>query len=211
MVMADLYDRQKELELNIPEKVLIIGVGGIGSWVALNMALIGTKNLYLIDFDKIEQHNLNRTPFRTLDIDEDKTNAVMDLIMERRDETEIRLFNKRIEELTNVEMQELKDCLIIDCRDVLDELPEALMNNKRVKLGYDGLSTTIMINPDFSSIWELEPEQRGYEIVPSFLAPCQYLASAITTIVTSIDFNIESINNKIITIDIKDHFLNIIK
>lgn len=209
--MADLYDRQKELELNIPEKVLIIGVGGIGSWVALNMALIGTKNLYLIDFDKIEQHNLNRTPFRTLDIDEDKTNAVMDLIMERRDETEIRLFNKRIEELTNVEMQELKDCLIIDCRDVLDELPEALMNNKRVKLGYDGLSTTIMINPDFSSIWELEPEQRGYEIVPSFLAPCQYLASAITTIVTSIDFNIESINNKIITIDIKDHFLNIIK
>ena len=61
-----------------------------------------------------------------LDIGTTKTTALMDLILERRDEANIRLFEKRIEELTELELKEINDCLIIDCRDKLNPLPEQL-------------------------------------------------------------------------------------
>lgn len=199
-----LYNRQKDLDLNIPEKVFVIGTGGIGSWVALNMGLIGIKKLFMIDYDIIEEHNLNRTLFREMDIGMKKTTSLMDLIMERRTDIDIRIYDKKIEELTTMELEELKDCLIIDCRDIIDELPEMIRNNKRIKLGYDGLSITVILNPDYNKIWELD-ENRGYEITPSFLAPCQFLATIVTTLITDPTFNLEQMDNEIITFDIQAH------
>lgn len=208
--MADLYDRQKDLDLNIPEKVCILGAGGIGSWVAVNMGLIGVKELFIIDYDVIEEHNLNRTPFRDIDIHSPKTVALMDLILERRADTEVRTFDKRIEDLTDLEMKELDGCLILDCRDVIDELPEGLKENKHIKLGYDGLSVTMLFNPDFKSIWDLEPDTRGYQVTPSFLGPCQFLASAITTIITDPNFDIDKVKNETITFNLDEHLRGII-
>jgi hypothetical protein len=204
-VYMGLYDRQKKLNLNIPKEVCIIGAGGIGSWVAFNMGLIGVEKLYIIDYDGIEEHNLNRTPFRDIDIETRKTEALMDLILERRDDIKIRLFEKHVEDLSEMELAELSDSIIIDCRDVLEELPEQLNDNPKVKLGYDGLSVTIMLNPDYNSVWDLEPENRGYQVIPSFLAPCQFLATAITTLLTDPDFNLKDQGDKIITIDLQEH------
>jgi hypothetical protein len=203
--MVDLYDRQKALDLSIPNQVCIIGAGGIGSWVALNMGLIGVKTIYLVDYDTIEEHNLNRTPFRDMDIGMKKIEALMDLIMERRTDTNIRLFDSHIEHLTPLELKELSNSLIIDCRDILEELPEELKETPRIKLGYDGLSVTVILNPDYNAVWDLEPENRGYEVIPSFLAPCQFLATAVTTLVTDPDFELEGKDNEIITFDLQEH------
>jgi molybdopterin/thiamine biosynthesis adenylyltransferase len=41
--------------------VLLIGCGAIGNEIAKNLVLLGVKNLTLVDFDKIEIHNLNRS------------------------------------------------------------------------------------------------------------------------------------------------------
>jgi hypothetical protein len=41
--------------------VLLIGCGAVGNEVAKNMVLLGTMNITIIDFDKIEEHNLSRT------------------------------------------------------------------------------------------------------------------------------------------------------
>lgn len=205
-MMAELYDRQQNLELNIPEKVCILGVGGVGSWVALNMALIGVEKLFLVDYDILEEHNLNRTPFRDIDIGEKKTTALMDIILERREQTNIRIFDKKIEELTELELNEIgTDCLILDCRDNLDMYPEHIKNNPRIKLGYDGLSITVILNPDYENLWDLEPDQ-GYTVVPSFLAPCQTLASIATTIVTNPNFSLEHADNEIVTFNIQKQF-----
>jgi len=132
-----LYNRQRSLNLSIPDKVCIIGTGGIGSWVSINMGLIGVKKLYIIDYDTIEEHNLNRTLFRDIDIDTKKNVAIMDLLLERRSDVEVRIFDKHLEDLSTNELNELSDCLIIDCRDILEELPPSLTDNQKIKLGYD--------------------------------------------------------------------------
>ncbi len=41
-------------------KVALIGMGGIGNWVALNLIGAGLKEIKLIDYDKIELSNLTR-------------------------------------------------------------------------------------------------------------------------------------------------------
>jgi len=177
-MVGDLYNRQAKLNLNIPQKVTVIGCGGIGSWVALNMALIGVRKIILIDPDTIEIHNLNRTPFTLAHIDLPKVEALAELIFERRDDCEVLPIQKRLEDLNELEIEEIKDSdFIIDCRDRLAEIPFE-HNAKVVKLGYDGFMATIHLNPSTDLV--LGEGNQGYEIIPSWLGTPQLLAALIT-------------------------------
>lgn len=64
---------------NIPvHKILLIGAGGVGSWLALFLSRIGYQ-IYLVDFDIIEIHNLSGQTFRIEDIGKPKIEAVRSL------------------------------------------------------------------------------------------------------------------------------------
>jgi tRNA A37 threonylcarbamoyladenosine dehydratase len=52
-----LGDKQKLLE---DKKVLIVGAGGLGNSLATFISCIGLKKITIIDFDKIEIHNIHR-------------------------------------------------------------------------------------------------------------------------------------------------------
>jgi len=86
--MADnsLYQRQQSIPLDIPKKVVVVGVGGVGSWVAYFLAMAGVPELWLFDHDTIEQHNLNRVPFLPEDVGKLKTQACAELIKRYRPE-----------------------------------------------------------------------------------------------------------------------------
>ncbi|UCE13110.1 MAG: ThiF family adenylyltransferase [Candidatus Heimdallarchaeota archaeon] len=83
------YDRQKRLSLwdqQIIEdsQILIAGVGGTGSEVAKNLALLGTGKLILVDADTIEFSNLNRQMlFREEDVGEKKSEIARMRIQEQ--------------------------------------------------------------------------------------------------------------------------------
>ena len=61
-----MYRRQievigKENQETLKEKsILIVGCGGLGNITATTLSCIGLKKIYLIDFDKIEKHNIHR-------------------------------------------------------------------------------------------------------------------------------------------------------
>ncbi len=57
------YERQRDLvnqERLLKAKVMIAGVGGLGGFTAVNLALAGVGTLILVDPDTVEESNLNR-------------------------------------------------------------------------------------------------------------------------------------------------------
>lgn len=59
-------------------RVAIVGLGGIGALLAQQLVATGTSQLWLIDHDRVEPHNLNRQNLYTLeDIGTAKTEAAI--------------------------------------------------------------------------------------------------------------------------------------
>ncbi len=79
----NLYSRNKGiLELNILEnkRVLIIGLGSFGSQIAIELAKAGVGHFALMDFDRVELHNLARHTSTTHDLGRLKTDVINDAI-----------------------------------------------------------------------------------------------------------------------------------
>tara|TARA_Y100000310_G_scaffold83971_3_gene80644 strand:+ start:1779 stop:2621 length:843 start_codon:yes stop_codon:yes gene_type:complete len=173
-----LYTRQDSLNLKVPVSVAVVGVGGVGSWVASDFALSGVDNILIIDPDIVELSNLNRTPFKMRDEGIPKVEALMEYILERR-LCEITPIQERVE---NVEIELFDDYeLIVDCRDTSEILPEALQKKCRITGGYDGMNITIHINPSDNSVFG--KGATGYQITPSWLIPPRLISTIILTYV----------------------------
>lgn len=74
--------RQVPLRLIIPRSVAIVGVGGVGSWIAMFLALAGVRSLWLWDNDTVSETNLNRLPVGPTYIDINKAVAMTRIIVE---------------------------------------------------------------------------------------------------------------------------------
>lgn len=68
-----VYNRQESMDLFIPEEIHILGVGGVGTWVAYNAALLGVPKIHIYDGDTLEYHNRNRLPYPAYSEGEEKT------------------------------------------------------------------------------------------------------------------------------------------
>lgn len=79
------------------KEVLILGCGGIGTHLAWNMTVLGVKRLILVDFDIIEEHNLNRQIlFDTSDIGKQKIEVLKEKLSKINSEVEIVTINMKI-------------------------------------------------------------------------------------------------------------------
>jgi hypothetical protein len=166
---SNLYNRQSTLNLNIPTTAAVIGVGGVGSWVALDLAMVGVRELYLYDFDIIEDSNLNRTPFKTTQIGMTKVAAMVELIKERRANCTVFPFVRKIE---NIRELEGRTTTVVDTRDT------APMAGTIATGGYDGDRITMHFNPNPEHIWGDDTPVR-YTITPSYIVPPQLIANLI--------------------------------
>ncbi|MGL4796784.1 MAG: sulfur carrier protein ThiS adenylyltransferase ThiF [Paraclostridium sp.] len=61
-------------------KIVILGLGGLGSNIAISLARIGVGNLTVVDFDIVEPSNLNRQQYFIKDIGKYKTEALKNTI-----------------------------------------------------------------------------------------------------------------------------------
>lgn len=78
-------------------KVCILGLGGLGSNVAVLLARAGIGYLKLVDFDIVEASNLNRQQYRISHIGMKKTEAVKTIIKEINPFVEIEFLNKKVD------------------------------------------------------------------------------------------------------------------
>lgn len=167
-----IYDRQKSLKLKTFDKVLVIGAGGIGSWVVMNLSLSGcVDEIHVCDNDVIEESNLNRTPFARHHIGLSKVWAIRELVSERRRDVNVVPMDGIVQSL-DIDISSYD--FIIDCSDGL-MVKEWILSHEfksYMKLGYDGWSVTI----DGSRVMPWGEEHIGYMTVPSFIVPPQFLA-----------------------------------
>lgn len=78
-----LYSRNKGiLELNILEnkRVMIVGLGSFGSQISIELAKAGVGHFALMDFDRVELHNLARHTSTINDLGRFKTDVLSDAI-----------------------------------------------------------------------------------------------------------------------------------
>ena len=176
MVLEDINNRQKGLVGDFSEhSAVVVGLGGIGNWIALDLALIGVGTLILFDNDIVEASNLNRTLFKLSHIGKPKVQAVKELISERRKDS-ITITNEEL--FTSEHLQKLEGIdWIFDCSDTTrlkDSIAQLKTRPRYIKLGYDGFEGTISIDDFESGKWGSDS---SYTITPSFFAPPQILSA----------------------------------
>jgi sulfur carrier protein ThiS adenylyltransferase len=175
-VLTEINNRQRGLIGDFSETaIIVVGCGGIGNYVALNLSLIGVGQIILFDNDKVEASNLNRTLFKLSHINKPKVVAVKELISERRKDTLV-ITNQELFTVEHLKKLEGID-FIFDCSDstkLKESIAQLKVKPRYIKLGYDGFEGTISVDDFESGKWGSDS---SYQITPSFFAPPQILSA----------------------------------
>ena len=167
-----LYDRQESFHLDTNISICIVGLGGIGFWVAKFAAMSGIGKIHLYDPDVIDETNLNRISVPIEALGMNKTKVAKRVINAIRPECIVYSLPFILQPHTYT-----KTDWIIDCTDKIqsqiDNQKIAKMNgSKYLKAGYNGLHITIS-----NSVAEWGEAPDGYTIDPSWVVPSTIVAS----------------------------------
>ena len=100
--------------------VLVIGLGGVGGTALEALARSGVKNFVLIDFDKVDESNLNRQILYTMaDVGKNKVDVAKDHILKLNSNLSVTTFNTRVEETTLKNLNLGKVSFIVDAIDYI--------------------------------------------------------------------------------------------
>lgn len=135
----NLYSRSKGLiEVGILEgkRVLIIGLGSFGSQIAIELAKSGVGQFSLMDFDRVELHNLVRHTAFLNDLGRLKTDYIKDCILGKNPYAKIDTFPIDINEHLDVLDREVKAADLVICATDNNQsrfnISEALVKNQRI-------------------------------------------------------------------------------
>jgi adenylyltransferase/sulfurtransferase len=154
------YDRQLMLDEIGPSgqaqlkmaKVLIVGAGGLGSTIALQLAAAGVGNLVIIDHDRVSLSNLNRQILHAMpDLDKFKVDSAKETLGQLNPHVHIETVTDSINEQNAAQLAAGCDLII----DALDNLPtRMILNLLAIDLkipfvhgavnGFDGRALTIL-------------------------------------------------------------------
>lgn len=138
---ADLYSRNKGiLELNILEskRVVIIGLGSFGSQISIELAKAGVGHFVLMDFDRVELHNLARHTATTNDLGRLKTDVLADAIKGKNPYATVDKYPININEHIELLTDEVAKADVVICA-TDNNLSRFNINKALVKYGKTGI------------------------------------------------------------------------
>lgn len=94
-ILPEFPSRNRNLPFLEGAKGLIIGVGGIGNFLSLDLALLGFAQIDLLDHDTIEETNLNRQPLLAGGVGRHKAEVVAERLRMVNPKANIRDFPER--------------------------------------------------------------------------------------------------------------------
>ena len=98
--------------------IIVIGVGGVGSWAVEALARNGIGKLTLIDMDVVSESNINRQlPALTSTIGKNKIDVMAERVAEINPLCEVKLIDDYLSEENIAEMIDNQTDFVIDCID----------------------------------------------------------------------------------------------
>jgi molybdopterin/thiamine biosynthesis adenylyltransferase len=91
-------------------RCVVVGVGALGNELVRNLVLMGIGHITLIDYDKVELSNLNRSLYTRADIGKNKAKALAAIMNEHYPYSELKAVAKRVEQCSE---KVLKDADVI--------------------------------------------------------------------------------------------------
>lgn len=99
-------------------RVLIIGLGAVGSWVACTLVQSGVRRLVLMDPDKVELSNLHRQFGYTMgDVGRPKVEALADRLRCYREDLDVREFRNELNGQSLEALNDQRIDLVVNCAD----------------------------------------------------------------------------------------------
>lgn len=110
-------------------RVIIFGVGGVGSWCAESLIRSGVKQLTIVDCDRVAESNVNRQLMATTKtISRVKVDVLKERLLEINPEARITALQQVYTQETNALFQLEKYDYIVDCIDSLRDKCALLLN-----------------------------------------------------------------------------------
>lgn len=110
-------------------RVIIFGIGGVGSWTAEALVRTGLRHLTIVDADRVAPSNINRqAPATTLTVGEPKTEAMRRKLLEINPEARITAINRLYSAETASEFNLADYDCIIDAIDSLADKAELILH-----------------------------------------------------------------------------------
>ena len=132
----NLYSRNHGiLELGILEnkRVMIVGLGSFGSQIAIELAKAGVGHFSLMDFDRVELHNLARHTATTQDLGRLKTNIIRDAILGKNPYAHVDLFP--------IDINQHLETILVECRKADLVICATDNNHSRINISQALIST----------------------------------------------------------------------
>lgn len=138
-------------------EVHIIGVGAVGSNIALQLVKLGIPLIHLWDFDTVDEHNITNQVYSALDVNKPKVNALKDILLQHNPFAKIYAHNMRY---TN---QPLKGIifLTVDSIKTRKTIAEDNFHNLFVKLVIDG-RIGLERGQVYTTDWSLDHLKQNY-------------------------------------------------
>jgi len=114
----NLFSRSKGiLEVGIlkNKRVMIVGLGSFGSQIAIELAKAGVGSFALMDFDRVELHNLSRHTATVHDLGRLKTNVIEEAILGKNPYAKVDKFPMNINENLPLLYDEVEKADLVIC------------------------------------------------------------------------------------------------
>ena len=134
-------------------RVAVCGLGGLGSNIAIALALAGVGHLHLIDFDRVDITNLNRQQYFVRQLGLLKTDALQETLTDIAPYCDITTSSVKITEDNFAQLLEKEDivCEAFDCSEakatlvngVLERFPEKYLLSSSGMAGFGSANTIV--------------------------------------------------------------------
>lgn len=130
-------------------KVILFGVGGVGSWCAEGLVRSGVEHLTIVDFDVVSESNVNRQLMATtLTVGRVKVEALKERLLSINPQAEIVALKKQFSEESSEEFSLDDYDYIIDCIDTLkDKISLILCATKSSAVFFSSMGAARKVDP----------------------------------------------------------------